>query len=175
MPQQQCPWCGRLGARYEEGTATAERPQPHADGSACVCRHPEASGRMSALRVRGRYWDGSAWVCPSCGTAPPATPEELAQAIEDEDDGSVPLVLDGPTHYSAYIGGKLHMTFPLYGPINEASLLMLANNGTSPSRVTPELTAEAERIRSGLARGEIVQTQTARIRGLTAEQYRANR
>jgi hypothetical protein len=84
MPQQQCPWCGRLGDRYEEGTPREERPQPHDDGSPCRCRHVTAANRLAALRDGGRYWDGASWVCPSCGTAPGATPEE-ERLIEEEE------------------------------------------------------------------------------------------
>jgi len=38
MPQQQCPWCGRCGERYDEGTPWADRPQPHDDESKCCSR-----------------------------------------------------------------------------------------------------------------------------------------
>lgn len=57
MPQNQCPWCGRLSARYEEGTPRDEQPQPHDDESACVCRHITTANRAAALRDYGRYWD----------------------------------------------------------------------------------------------------------------------
>lgn len=90
MSQKQCPWCGRLGARVgNDANLGAGWAQPHADGSTCVCRHVDSHSRLAALRDGGRYWDGSAWVCPSCGTAPPATEEEreLLEAERALDDG----------------------------------------------------------------------------------------
>lgn len=81
MPQQVCPWCGKCGIRYDEGLSYEELCaagyMPHDDGSTCVCRHVSSHSRIAALRDGGRYWDGKAWVCPSCGTAPAATAEEL--------------------------------------------------------------------------------------------------
>lgn len=79
MTQKQCQWCDKCGPRYEEGTPPEERGQPHDDGSACVCRHVSADNRMDALRVGGRYFDGTSWVCPWCGTAPRATAEEMTE------------------------------------------------------------------------------------------------
>ena len=75
MPQQQCPWCGHCGPRYDETTPMEERPSAHADGTTCVCRHVTCPSRAVAIRHGGRYWDG-AWVCTACGTAPPATEAE---------------------------------------------------------------------------------------------------
>ena len=81
MPQQCCPWCGHAGPRYDEGTPTEEIPSAHDDGTKCVCRHVDAIDRQHAIEVGGRYWDGAAWVCPWCGTAPPPT------APQHEDNG----------------------------------------------------------------------------------------
>ena len=67
MPQQQCPWCHKCGPRYEEGEA--ERPGPHDDGSACVCRHVNAASAVSAVRNHGRFWTGTRWLCMA-GCAP---------------------------------------------------------------------------------------------------------
>lgn len=82
MPQQQCPWCGHCGPRYDE--RSDERPAPHSDGSSCVCRHITCQTRIGALYRGGRYFDRSLgrWACPSCGTAPVATDAE--QAIIDD-------------------------------------------------------------------------------------------
>lgn len=78
MPQYQCPWCGKLGLRWEREPEDHMQGEygPHADGSRCVCRHVNSSSRAAALRNGGRYWDGSQWVCTQCGTAPPATDSE---------------------------------------------------------------------------------------------------
>lgn len=88
MPQNQCVWCGRLGGRYEEGTPRHEQPGPHDDGSACVCRHVSCSSRQEALIHGGRYFDEqeNRWVCPSCGTAPPPTDEELYDIDSKQDE-----------------------------------------------------------------------------------------
>lgn len=68
------------------------------------------------------------------------------------------------THFSATIHLPGHV-FPLRGRIdNPASLLLLANNGTSPRTVTPALQSEANRIRHLLAQGQQVATKTATIR-----------
>lgn len=68
--QKQCPWCNRLGARYDErALEDGERPpMPHDDGSPCVCRHVTAGTRERALQVGGRYWDERLrqWVCTVC-------------------------------------------------------------------------------------------------------------
>jgi predicted RNA-binding Zn-ribbon protein involved in translation (DUF1610 family) len=87
MSQYQCPWCGKVGQRWEREPADRMRGEygPHADGSSCICRHVNAQTRLAALRVGGRYWDGTAWVCPSCGTAPGRTPEE-ADILDSEVD-----------------------------------------------------------------------------------------
>ena len=83
MSQKQCPWCGALGERVTDDRDLREEwAQPHADGSACVCRHVTAPSRMSAILAGGRYWDGSAWVCTVCGTAPEPTPHEREQIEE---------------------------------------------------------------------------------------------
>lgn len=83
MPQQQCPWCGHCGPRYDEGTPASGRPAAHDDGTPCICRHVTCQSRRSALLAHGRYWDGAAWVCVSCGTAPPPTTEEIEWAVAE--------------------------------------------------------------------------------------------
>lgn len=77
MPQKQCPWCNRCGQRYDEGEATGPEHDPHANGSACVCRHVSTSSRLSALDNGGRYYSpGRGWVCPHCGTDAAGTDPE---------------------------------------------------------------------------------------------------
>lgn len=79
MPQRQCPNCGRLGARYaEEDGGSHPDFAPHAGEAGC-CAHVSSASRRAALRDHGRYWDGAAWVCPWCGTAPPGSLEELQE------------------------------------------------------------------------------------------------
>ena len=82
MPQEQCPWCGKCGERYPEGTPKDERGGPHADGSECVCRHVDAHDRRSALYYRGRYFcrRRGRWVCPWCGTDDRPTQDEIDAA-----------------------------------------------------------------------------------------------
>ena len=84
MTQKQCPSCGALGCRVDDRDLGAPWAQPHADGSACVCRHVSCGSRLAALRDGGRYWDGRAgeWICPVCGTAPGVTPGDVAGAVE---------------------------------------------------------------------------------------------
>lgn len=80
MSQKQCQWCGALGERVTDDRDLREAwAQPHADGSECVCRHVTAPSRMSAILAHGRYWDGSAWVCVACRTAPEPTLREREQ------------------------------------------------------------------------------------------------
>ena len=76
------------------------------------------------------------------------------------------------THFQANIRLPGHI-FPLYGVVDDASLLMLANNGTTPGRVTELLEAEAERIGMLLRGGHTAVTRSADIVPLTTEQYRA--
>jgi len=87
MPQKQCPWCGRLGPYVSDADLNADWAQPHADGSPCRCKHVRTDSRFAALRDGGRYWDDARgeWVCPWCGTAPLASPEERAQLKAEED------------------------------------------------------------------------------------------
>jgi len=69
MPKIQCPWCGRSGERFDEMEKFVDvPPQPHEDGSKCVCRHVTAGSRERALEVQGRYWDAETrtWVCTVC-------------------------------------------------------------------------------------------------------------
>lgn len=65
MPQRQCPWCGRLGPRVDDGQLRDAESQPHADGSPCVCRHVTAGSRRGAWDAGGRYYDRALqrWVC----------------------------------------------------------------------------------------------------------------
>jgi hypothetical protein len=63
MPQKQCPWCYRLGPRVHERDLGDRNADPHADGSACVCRHITCSSARAARTNGGRYWNGVAWVC----------------------------------------------------------------------------------------------------------------
>ena len=77
--QKQCPWCGKLGARVPDNTSIYELPDPHADGSKCVCRHVSVEGkgltdaerRRLAQKVGGRYFSQreERWVC--CGGCEP--------------------------------------------------------------------------------------------------------
>lgn len=87
MSQRQCAWCGQLGERVLDDCDLREPwANPHADGSDCVCRHVSAPSRLSAILAYARYWDGSAWVCTVCGTAPPPTlRERLMVAIWREE------------------------------------------------------------------------------------------
>lgn len=85
MPQKQCPWCGHCGPRYREGTPRELIPSAHSDGSDCVCRHVSCQTRLGAIDAGGRYFDGTQWVCVSCGTAPPVTDEERNWLAEEED------------------------------------------------------------------------------------------
>lgn len=53
MPQKQCPWCHKLGPRVEERERRLPENDPHANGSACVCRHsPRCPG---GCRVQGDF------------------------------------------------------------------------------------------------------------------------
>ncbi len=76
MAQLRCPWCHRLGPYVSERELKEEYADPHADGSECVCRHVRADNRLQAIADGGRYWNGTKWICPSCGTAPAPTEEE---------------------------------------------------------------------------------------------------
>jgi len=73
MAQQQCPWCGHCGPRYDETTRLTGEVPPgaHDDGHPCVCRHVTAATRGGALDAGGRYYDHgvSKWLCFACGTA----------------------------------------------------------------------------------------------------------
>ncbi len=55
MPQQQCPWCGHCGPRYQE--SEKHPPDAHSDGSKCVCKHITCYSRQEARRIGGRYYD----------------------------------------------------------------------------------------------------------------------
>lgn len=69
------------------------------------------------------------------------------------------------THVSHEGGGGV--SFPLEGKINDDSLAMLANNGTTPSARNRELLkAEITRIRQALESGKTVATKTATIEPL---------
>jgi hypothetical protein len=71
------------------------------------------------------------------------------------------------THFAASTAGA----FPLYGEIDAAALLMLANNGSTPHVVTSDIQAKANRLRECLTAGSTVTTASATIRPLTAEEY----
>lgn len=62
MTYRVCPWCGRVGV---SAPSEAEAPQPHADGSPCVCRHVTCASKRQAKADHGRYFDGQLhkWVC----------------------------------------------------------------------------------------------------------------
>lgn len=75
------------------------------------------------------------------------------------------------THYSATINLPGH-TFPLFGVIDVRNMLLLANNGRTPSEErAAELAGEAARIRSELEAGRVVATRSATIQPITAEEY----
>ncbi|MDY3555284.1 hypothetical protein R5W24_004425 [Gemmata sp. JC717] len=67
--------------------------------------------------------------------------------------------------------------FPLYGELSESSLLVLANNGNTPTHPTriAELQPEVDRLRSLLTAGKVATTKTATIEPLTREQYDAHK
>lgn len=88
MGTEQCPHCGRLGQYRREGAPLEDILGPHdlrarhdGLGPPCRCRHVNANDRLHALKVGGRYWDGAAWVCPWCGTAPAPTEEEWTEVL----------------------------------------------------------------------------------------------
>lgn len=94
MPQQQCPWCGHCGPRYQDGTPPAERPSAHSDGSMCVCRHVTTDSPESAYEHGGRYYDRleGRWICLAGCHPDAATPviRELERAARrDETPESV--------------------------------------------------------------------------------------
>lgn len=72
------------------------------------------------------------------------------------------------THFKANVPSGY---FPLYGAITPTSLLVLANNGTTPKNVSEHLRQESERLRTELEAGREVITKTAVITPLTAAQY----
>ena len=84
MPQLQCPWCRKVGPYYTDRTPVADRVDPHADGSPCICRHVTAKSRRGAIDANGRYWspEHNDFLCISCGTAPAPTADELRDSRE---------------------------------------------------------------------------------------------
>lgn len=75
-------------------------------------------------------------------------------------------------HYSATIKLPDSGYFPLFGEITERNMLMLANNGTTPGkRRAAELQDEAARIRQELEAGRTVETRSAIVSPISAEEY----
>lgn len=82
--------------------------------------------------------------------------------------------MDKITHYQAQIRLKGHY-FPQRGEITDQVMLELANNGTTPGTITPELRGKADRIKAALLAGRIVSTATADISPLTLADFEAGR
>lgn len=77
-------------------------------------------------------------------------------------------------YYAASIAKQGH-SFPLRGEATPENLLLLANYGTTPARVTPELEAEATRIREALAAGRTVTRGAATISPISEQEYKRTR
>ena len=78
------------------------------------------------------------------------------------------------THYSAQIKLKGHY-FPHRARLTDAEALCLANNGTTPSRISPKLREKADKLMAALMAGRMVMTPVAEIYPLTDEEYEAGK
>jgi hypothetical protein len=72
MPQQQCPWCHGLGARYtdddyrENGFKAPSWAAPHAETPCRSCGHPNVQTVTAAKRDGGRVFINGRWDCYGC-------------------------------------------------------------------------------------------------------------